>query len=89
MCLKKILGLDDKKVDTRNDAVVGMLEEQRKQAKALAQQEADKRKKLKDERVLEMAAKKRKGVGRRSLISGSGSGRGFLVAGQEVDRMDG
>ena len=89
MCLKKILGLDDKKVDTRNDAVVRMLEEQRKQAKALAQQEADKRKKLKDERVLEMAAKKRKGVGRRSLISGSGSGRGFLVAGQEVDKMDG
>ena len=44
MCLKKILGLDDKKVDTRNDAVVRMLEEQRKQAKALAQQEADKRK---------------------------------------------
>lgn len=89
MCLKKILGLDTKKVDTRNDAVVRMLEEQRKQAKALAQQEADKRKKLKDERVLEMAAKKRKGVGRRSLISGSGSGRGFLVAGQEVDRVDG
>ena len=89
MCLKKILGLDTKKVDTRNDAVVRMLEEQRKQAKALAQQEADKRKKLKDERILEMAAKKRKGVGRRSLISGSGSGRGFLVAGQEVDRMDG
>lgn len=89
MCLKKILGLDDKKVDTRNDAVVRMLEEQRKQAKALAQQEADKRKKLKDERILEMAAKKRKGVGRRSLISGSGSGRGFLVAGQEVDRVDG
>jgi len=89
MCLKKILGLDVKKADTRNDAMVRLLEEQRKQAKTLAQDEANKRKKIKDERVLELAAKKRKGVGRRSLISGSGSGRGFLVAGQEVGKTDG
>lgn len=89
MCLKKILGLDVKKADTRNDAMVRLLEEQRKQAKALAQEEANKRKKMKDERIQELAAKRRKGVGRRSLITGSGSGRGFLVAGQEVDRVDG
>ena len=89
MCLKKILGLDVKKADTSNDAMVRLLEEQRKQAKALAQEEANKRKKMKDERIQELAAKKRKGVGRRSLITGSGGGRGFLVAGQEVDRMDG
>ena len=44
---------------------------------------------MKDERAQELAAKKRKGVGRRSIITGSGSGRGFLVAGQEVERMDG
>ena len=56
MCLKavgKLLGLRPKapKADPANDAIIAQLEEQRKQAKIMAQEAADERARLKEERL--------------------------------------
>jgi len=85
MCLKavgKLLGLRPKapKADPANDAIIAQLEEQRKQAKIMAQQAADERARLKEERLQQTVARKRKGIGRRSLIMSGSSGEGFLPA---------
>jgi len=85
MCLKsvgRLLGLRPKapKADPANDAIIAQLEEQRKQAKIMAQQAADDRARLKEERLQQTVARKRKGIGRRSLIMSGGSGEGFLPA---------
>ena len=85
MCLKavgKLLGLRPKarKADPANDAIIAQLEEQRKQAKIMAQEAADERARLKEERLQQTVARKRKGIGRRSLIMSGSSGEGFLPA---------
>jgi len=92
MCLKavgRLLGLRPKgpKADPANDAIIAQLEEQRKQAKIMAQQAADERAQLKEERLQQTVARKRKGIGRRSLIMSGGSGAGFLsqLPGQQND----
>ena len=85
MCLKavgKLLGLRPKapKADPANDAIIAQLEEQRKQAKIMAQEAADERARLKEERLQQTVARKRKGLGRRSLIMSGSSGEAFLPA---------
>lgn len=81
MCLKavgRLLGLRSEKYDPRNDAMLQQLEEQRKQAKIMAQEAAAEKAKLKEERLEETIQRKRKGVGRRSLIMSGSAGEGFL-----------
>ena len=77
MCLKavgRLLGLRSEKYDPRNDAMLQQLEEQRKQAKIMAQEAAAEKARLKEETI----QRKRKGVGRRSLIMSGSAGEGFL-----------
>lgn len=92
MCLKavgKLLGLRPKapKADPANDAIIRQLDEQAKQAKLMAQEAAAEKAKLKEERLQQTLQRKRKGMGRRSLITSGGSGAGFLspMPGQQKD----
>lgn len=83
MCLKavgRLLGLRPKGPDPRNDAIIRQLDEQAKQAKIMAQEAAADKAKLKEERLRQTVARKRKGIGRRSLIMSGSSGEGFLPA---------
>jgi len=85
MCLKavgRLLGLRPKapKADPANDAIIRQLNEQAKQAKIMAQEAAAEKAKLKEERLQQTVARKRKGIGRRSLIMSGSSGEGFLPA---------
>lgn len=92
MCLKavgKLLGLRDDRPapSAANDAVIRQLEEQARQAKIMAQEAAAEKAKLKEERLQQTLQRKRKGMGRRSLITSGGSGAGFLspIPGQQKD----
>ena len=90
MCLKavgRLLGLRPKGPDPRNDAIIRQLDEQAKQAKIMAQEAAADKAKLKEERLQQTLQRKRKGVGRRSLITSGSSGAGFLTSlpGQQND----
>ncbi len=83
MCLKavgRLLGLRPEGKDPRDDVIVQQLEEQRKQAKIMAQEAAQEKAKIKEERLQQTLQRKRKGVGRRSLITSGGSGEGYLSA---------
>lgn len=92
MCLKvvgRLLGLRDDRPppSAANDAVIRQLQEQAKQAKIMAQEAAAEKAKAKEERLQETLQRKRKGIGRRSLIMSGGSGAGFLsqLPGQQRD----
>jgi len=84
----KLLGLRPEGKDPRDDVIIQQLEEQRKQAKIMAQEAAAEKAKVKEERLQETLQRKRKGVGRRSLIMSGGAGEGFLPAAMR-ERIDG